>query len=457
MATRSADQPVALAMDAVGSQMFSQENTRSGVTARRSAMYWMPLERILDNPYQPRQRYAADYVVSLAQSIADLKRTLPATLGLQQVPLARVVTVDGAGVVDLAPRLLYGDESEMRRLLNDPSTRVQLMFGHRRLRAFQVLASGVEAVFGPTSLKGPEPDVAYGEMPVMLQFAMDADVWRMAMTENSQREGLSAIEEANALQRAIDEFGWTLEEAGRPFGYRNRSSVSNKLRLLKLPESVQVLLAAGEISERIARELLRMDADETEKLQVAQEAAQRGSSVRDVAYLVDNHNAAKRTSLEFAARRAASEAATAEPERGQSLDALPVVDSATEYWPPESAPHGYLHPAVITGAAPETTATLSIAEAWDVWNAAFEAGEPAWDDVRLWQVLLGRSDLCVSFTVLFNGFRELTMHTQATIEDLRQTAVRELVFASAPGYGGRGIEVDPAKLARVIGVLKQGA
>lgn len=232
------------------------------VDLAKSSVVWLSLAKILDNPYQPRIRYDATHIANLATSIASLKDELPNTLGLQQVPLARVGKFDADGEFDAAPRALYNDPTQLRRYLGERGACVQLMFGHSRLRAFMVLAEGPKGYFSEwdKEIVWPEQDPAYLQMPVMLGFALDIAMWQHAITENAQRKNITAIEEAKTLQRAVDEFGLTLEEAGKPFGYTNKSTVSNKIRLLDLPADIQTAVEQGEITERHARELLLLKA-----------------------------------------------------------------------------------------------------------------------------------------------------------------------------------------------------
>lgn len=206
----------------------------------RGALVWAPVERIYDNPFQPRTQY--DEVETLAESIWALRQELPATMGLQQPPVARVVrfTVDG----DLLPveRAAYANPAAVQRLVTAEQHRVELHFGHRRLRAWKLLR---------------ERDAAYAQFPLMLAYADDLAMWRHVVAENAQRKDINAIEEAYTLSLAIERFGLSQEQAGEPFGYA-RSTVANKLRLLSLPEALRQKLADGSLSERHARAILRL-------------------------------------------------------------------------------------------------------------------------------------------------------------------------------------------------------
>jgi ParB/RepB/Spo0J family partition protein len=207
----------------------------------RGALMWLPVGRIYDNPFQSRSNY--DDVESLAESIWALRQELPATMGMQQPPVARVVVfgVDGDAVpVD---RSVYSDPAAVRRLALSEKHGVELHFGHRRLRAWRLLRE--------------RDNAGYAEFPVLLAFADDLGMWRHVVAENAQRKDISAIEEAQSLRTAINRFNLSQEEAGAPFGYA-RTTVANKLRLLGLPEQLQTELHAGRMSERHGRALLRL-------------------------------------------------------------------------------------------------------------------------------------------------------------------------------------------------------
>lgn len=239
------------------------------------------LRQIMDNPYQPRTHYDAEHILNLAMSIKAMKEELPATLGLQQIPLARVGMMQRDGGVVLADRQMYAT-GMVTRVLGKQSAVVQLMFGHSRLRAFMVLAEGLRSLgkghgigmdFGGISelesrfAELLDADLDYAEMPLSLGFALDQAMWSHAITENSQRKNITAVEEAQSIQRAIDEFGLTAAEAGKPFGYA-RSTTANKLRLLQLPQEIINVIAAGDLTERHGRELLRL-ADHPERMKKA--------------------------------------------------------------------------------------------------------------------------------------------------------------------------------------------
>jgi len=172
-------------------------------------MDYIRLDEIDDNPYQPRQRYEG--IVELADKIAAMRPTLPATKGLIHVPTGRRV-----------------------------NGRIQLAEGHRRLRAFRQLAEG---------------DGEYGYFPVNLLALDDQAMDDIAWDENKDRSDLSPVEQARALQRTMESRQLTQEQLAR-LRQMGRSSISNKLRLLRLPAGVLEAIDQGRISERQGMELL---------------------------------------------------------------------------------------------------------------------------------------------------------------------------------------------------------
>ncbi len=116
------------------------------------------------------------------------------------------------------------------------------------------------------------------EVPVLVKTVADEAVLAMALIENIQREDLNPLEEANGLQRLIDEFGMTHQSAAEAVG-RSRSAVSNLLRLLQLPQTVQQLMMAGQIDMGHARAMLALPV--STQIAVAEQVAQRQMSVRE--------------------------------------------------------------------------------------------------------------------------------------------------------------------------------
>jgi ParB family chromosome partitioning protein len=189
------------------------------------------------NRYQPRRQYDAERLEELAQSIAS------------------------NGVIQ---------PIVVRRLASDPALgrqRYQIIAGERRWRAAQM--AGLQRV------------------PVVVKEVADTDhrqQLEMALIENIQRENLNPIEEAQAYQRLVDEFQLRQEDIATRVG-KDRATVANVLRLLRLPEEVRGNIAAGELSMGHARAILGV-ADEAGQRQMARDVIARGLSVRETEGLV---------------------------------------------------------------------------------------------------------------------------------------------------------------------------
>jgi ParB family transcriptional regulator, chromosome partitioning protein len=141
--------------------------------------------------------------------------------------------------------------------------RYEIVAGERRWRASQV--AGLR------------------EVPVLVREIPDEAALAMALIENIQREDLNPLEEAMGLQRLIDEFSMTHQQAAEAVG-RSRSAASNLLRLLQLPAPVQDLLLENKLDMGHARALLPLPG--SEQVAVANRAASQQLSVRQVEQLV---------------------------------------------------------------------------------------------------------------------------------------------------------------------------
>ena len=124
------------------------------------------------------------------------------------------------------------------------------------------------------------------EVPVVLREIDDREALEIALVENLQRQDLSALEEATAYQRLLDEFTHTQEAVAQAVG-KSRSHVANTLRLLDLPAAVKQLLEEGQLSAGHARALL--GASDPQGL--AQEVVRRGLNVRQVERLAKRSRA----------------------------------------------------------------------------------------------------------------------------------------------------------------------
>lgn len=119
-----------------------------------------------------------------------------------------------------------------------------------------------------------------GEVPVLVKELSDLNAMQVALIENIQRADLDPIEEALAYQHLLHEHELRHEDLARAVG-KNRVTITNALRLLRLPKALVSLLAEGKLSPGHARPLLALN-DEERMVRLAQESVGRGLSVRDV-------------------------------------------------------------------------------------------------------------------------------------------------------------------------------
>jgi ParB family transcriptional regulator, chromosome partitioning protein len=140
----------------------------------------------------------------------------------------------------------------------------ELIAGERRLRAAR--EAGLERV------------------PVLIRQAGEDESMELALVENLQRENLSPLETAAAYQALMDGFGLTRERLARRLG-KSRAAVTNTLRLVHLPESIQALLGDGKLSEGHARALLGLETEE-QMTRLAQRVVDEKLSVRKTEELV---------------------------------------------------------------------------------------------------------------------------------------------------------------------------
>lgn len=195
-----------------------------GGTDRDAVFRSIPIGCIRPNPYQPRANLDEEALAGLAASIQ--------TLGVLQPVLVRPV----------------GDDQ------------FELIAGERRWRAAR--RAGLQLI------------------PALVQVANDISTLEQALVENLHREDLSGLEEAAAYQQLIEDFGLTHEDLARRVG-KSRTTVTNTLRLLQLPPSVQRLVAERSLSPGHARALLGTP-DRAFQESLARRAVAESLSVRSV-------------------------------------------------------------------------------------------------------------------------------------------------------------------------------
>jgi ParB family transcriptional regulator, chromosome partitioning protein len=166
--------------------------------------------------------------------------------------------MDSASLEELAASIRA--QGLMQPILVRPigEDRYEIVAGERRWRAAQM--------------------AGLGEVATLIREIPDESALAMALIENIQRENLNPLEEAQGLQRLIDEFAMTHQQAADAVG-RSRPAASNLLRLLQLAQPVQEMLMRGEIDMGHARALLPLSG--ALQVQLAQRVAHKGLSVRD--------------------------------------------------------------------------------------------------------------------------------------------------------------------------------
>jgi ParB family transcriptional regulator, chromosome partitioning protein len=187
----------------------------------------LPLGRLQPGKYQPRTRMDEGSLQELAASIR--------AQGVMQPILVRPVSEE----------------------------KYEIIAGERRFRAAHI--------------------AGLTEVPVLVKDVPDQAAAAMALIENIQREDLNPLEEAQGIQRLLDEFRFTHEQAAESVG-RSRSAVSNLLRLLNLAQPVQTMLLAGDLDMGHARALLAVDP--ATQITLAHQVVNKRMSVRETERLV---------------------------------------------------------------------------------------------------------------------------------------------------------------------------
>lgn len=197
-------------------------------TGGSSSINEVPVEKIKANPNQPRREFSETSLEELAESIRQIGIIQPITL----------------------------------RQMEDGT--YQIIAGERRWRASQM--AGLNSV------------------PAYVRTADDEKTMQMALVENIQREDLNAIEIALAYQNLIEQYHLTQDKLSEKIG-KNRATIANYLRLLKLPAQVQMALRNKEVDQGHARALLGLDKP-TLQVKLFNEIKEKGYSVRQVEDMV---------------------------------------------------------------------------------------------------------------------------------------------------------------------------
>ena len=209
-------------------------STQTHTSNTTKSLNELPIEEVGPGPFQPRKKINE-------QQLSELSASIEAQGVLQPI------VVRERAVQDSQTGIKY-----------------EIIAGERRWRAAQI--------------------ANLGTIPAVVKTVSDIDAVAIALIENIQRENLNPLEEANAFQRLIIEYEMTHQEVANSVG-RARASISNMLRLLELPNSVQELLNNSSINMGHARALLSIQ-DPAMQLEVANLVAEKKLSVRETEKLV---------------------------------------------------------------------------------------------------------------------------------------------------------------------------
>jgi ParB family chromosome partitioning protein len=193
-----------------------------GGAAPATELVELPVDQVHPNPRQPRRRFEAEAATGLAESVR--------AQGVVQPLLVR-------------PRAAGGWE---------------LIAGERRWRAAR--------------------EAGLASVPAVVRATDDRDTLLLALVENVARENLTPVDEARACAALMDEFGLTLGEVADRVG-RSKPAVSNRVRLLELPEDVLSMVERGQLTEGHARAVLAVP-DHEGRRRLAREIVRKGLSVR---------------------------------------------------------------------------------------------------------------------------------------------------------------------------------
>jgi ParB family chromosome partitioning protein len=209
-----------------------------------------------------------------------LGRGLDALLGAEEPPRESLGTIETARIRPgrYQPRTRM-DEQALAELAQ--SIRSQ---GLLQPLVVRPVNGGYELIAGERRWRAAQM-AGLAQVPAIVREVPDDAAMVMALIENIQREDLNPMEEAAGVQRLIDEFNMTHEQAADAVG-RSRSATTNLLRLLKLAKPVQEMLMRGAIEMGHARALLALDG--ARQIELANRVAARGLSVREAEALVQS-------------------------------------------------------------------------------------------------------------------------------------------------------------------------
>lgn len=177
--------------------------------------------------------------------------------------------------------------------LNELAASIKAQGIMQPILARELPAGGYEIIAGERRWRAAQL-AGLKQVPVLVRKVPDNAALAMALIENIQREDLNPLEEAVGIQRLIDEFQMTHQAAADAVG-RSRSTASNLLRLLKLPEVVQGMLMEGSLDMGHARALLSLEG--AQQVLLANKITLEGLSVREAEKLVQQHGETTREKI----------------------------------------------------------------------------------------------------------------------------------------------------------------
>jgi ParB family chromosome partitioning protein len=233
-----------------------------------SSISEIPIHQIEANPNQPRREFDETALAELAESIRNVGIVQPITLRKME------------------------------------SGTYQIIAGERRWRASQMV--GLQSI------------------PAYIRTADDENIMQMALVENIQREDLNAIEVALAYQHLIEKYNLKQEELSEQIG-KNRATIANTLRLLKLPAQVQMAIKNKRIDKGHARALLGLS-DPALQVKLFKEIIEKGYSVRQVEEIVSQINMGESVGN---GRQKLQDKKTLLPEEFKILKSIPQISASS--------------------------------------------------------------------------------------------------------------------------------
>lgn len=215
-------------LEALLGNIDTKDSKNKNISSVTAELCYIPIDKIEPNPNQPRKEFDQTALEELAQSIKESGVIVPITVKKKE-------------------------------------NKYILIAGERRYRASKI-----------AGLK---------EIPAYIKIATKQEVMEMALVENIQREDLNAIEIALSLKALIEECNITQEKMSERIG-KSRSTITNHLRLLKLPAEVQLALRNNKISMGHARSLIGLE-DEQAQISLVKDIIEKDLSVRQVEQIVN--------------------------------------------------------------------------------------------------------------------------------------------------------------------------